>query len=186
MASHSSRQSCATVWGRSRQRATSSPEPAEEIDEQIFGQLPGELKALINTPGNLRDLCDVVGKGTFAQLASVDTLQVECNDKAGTVDVSDVRLFGSTKPLNDTGKVAKNTSVLPAELDPLIKITLNRQTTKGEDFTVDGLVLEVGGEEVAVLASTTCGEAPQAAVGNTEAPTAPAPTPQQGSAPVTG
>jgi hypothetical protein len=49
-------------------------------------------------------------------------------------------------------------------------------------------VIELGGEEIAVLASTTCGEAPQAAARDTggEAPTAPVPTPQQGSAPVTG
>ena len=50
--------------------------------------------------------------------------------------------------------------MLPTELEPLIKITLNRQTTEGQNFTVDGLVVELGGEEVAVLASTTCGEAP--------------------------
>ena len=161
-------------------------EPAPGADEQIFGQLPGKLKELIDTPGDLRDLCSVIGEGTFNELASIDTLHVECTDKTGTVAVSNVRLFGSTTPVNDTGNVGKNTSVLPAELDPLIKITLNRQTTKGEDFTVDGLVIELGGEEVAVLASTTCGEGAPAAGGSPEAPTAPAPTPQQGTAPVTG
>ncbi len=162
-------------------------EPAPGADEQIFGQLPGELKELIDTPGNLRDLCSVIGEGTFNELASIDTLHVECTDKTGTVAVSNVRLFGSTTPVNDTGNVAKNTSVLPAELDPLIKITLNRQTTRGKDFTVDGLVIELGGQEVAVLASTTCGEGAPAAGGSSpDAPTAPAPTPQQGTAPVTG
>jgi len=163
-------------------------EPAPGVDEQIFGELPGELQELIDTPGNLRDLCSVIGEGTFTELASIDTLHVECNDKTGTVAVSDLRLFGSTTPVNDTGNVGKNTSVLPAELAPLIKITLNRQTTEGKDFTVDGLVVELGGEEVAVLASTTCGEAPQAAARQSggEAPTAPAPVPQRGSAPVTG
>ena len=55
-------------------------------------------------------------------------------------------------------------------------------------FTVDGLVISLGeGQAEAVVASTTCGEGiPQAAGGTTEAPTAPAPIPQQGSAPVTG
>jgi hypothetical protein len=162
-------------------------EPAEDLDKQILGKLPPKLQEVIDTPGNLRDLCSVIGEGTFTELASIDTLHVECTDKTGTVAVSDVRLFGSTTPVNDTGNVGKNTSILPAELDPLIKITLNRQTTKGKDFTVDGLVVELGGKEVAVLASTTCGEAPQAAEGSSpEAPTAPAPTPQQGNAPVTG
>lgn len=163
-------------------------EPAEDVDEQIFGQLPGELQELINTPGNLRDLCMVLGGGTFTELASVDTLHVECNDQTGTVAVSDVSIFGSTQPINDTDTVAPNTSVLPAELEPLVKITLNRQTSSGEDFTVDGLVLEVGGEEVAVLASATCGgpiSHDPPAKDPAPAP-APAPTPVERSVPVTG
>ena len=162
-------------------------EPAEDIDEQIFGQLPGELQELINTPGNLRDLCGVLGDGTFAQLASVDTLQAECNDKSGSVAVSKVSIFGSTTPVNDTDNVAPNTSVLPAELEPLIKVTLNRQTTSGENFTVDGLVVELGGEEVAVLASATCGgPIAHEPVDNPEPDPAPAPTPVERSVPVTG
>jgi hypothetical protein len=164
-------------------------EPAEDIDEQIFGQLPGELQELIDTAGNLRDLCMVIGGGTFAELASVDTLHVECNDQSGTVAVSDVSIFGSTQPINDTDNVAAGTSVLPPELDPLIKITLNRQTSSGEDFTVDGLVLELGGQEVAVLASATCGgpisHDPPAEDPEQPAP-APAPTPVERNVPVTG
>lgn len=163
-------------------------EPAEEADQQIFNQLPGELQELINTPGNLRDLCLVLGGGTFDELASIDTLQVECNDKTGTVAVSNVRLFGSTTPVNDTDNVAPNTSVLPAELEPLIKITLNRQATEGENFTVDGLVVELGGEEVAVLASTTCGGpiSHEPTQPRSKIKPAQAPTPVEGSAPVTG
>ncbi len=69
-------------------------------------------------------------------------------------------------------------------------MTLNRQT-KGPNgaFTVDGLVVSLGGGQAeAVVASTTCGEGIVQSEGgsNPEAPTAPAPTPQQGSAPVTG
>ena len=76
--------------------------------------------------------------------------------------------------------------MLPAELDPLIKITLNRQTTEGKDFTVDGLVVELGGQEVAVLASTTCG-GPIAHEPNPEQPQpAPTPTPVERNVPVTG
>lgn len=164
------------------------PEPVPDVDQQIFDQLPGNLQALIDTPGNLRDLCLVIGDGTFAELAAVDTLHVECDDRTGSVAVSDVRIFGSTAPINDTDNVAPNTSVLPAELEPLIKITLNRQTAVGEEFTVDGLVLELGGQEVAVLASTTCagpiahddGPDPE------QPPTAPTPTPVERNVPVTG
>lgn len=160
-------------------------EPAEDVDDQIFGQLPGELQELVDTPGNLRDLCGVIGDGSFAELASIDTLHTECNGSSGTVAVSDVRIFGSTTAVNDTDNVAPGTSVLPAELEPLIKITLNRQTTKGEDFTVDGLVVELGGQEVAVLTSATCG-GPIAHEPEPEPKRAPAPTPVQQNVPVTG
>ena len=162
------------------------PEPADDVDQQIFDQLPGNLQQLIDTPGNLRDLCLVIGGGTFAELASIDTLHVDCDDTTGSVAVSDVRIFGSTTAINDTDDVAPNTSVLPAELEPLIKITLNRQTTEGEDFTVDGLVVELGGQEVVVLASTTCGGS-IAHEPNPEQPQpAPTPTPVERNVPVTG
>ena len=68
-------------------------------------------------------------------------------------------------------------------------MTLNRQTEGPNGaFTVDGLVVSLGGGQAeAVVASTTCGEGiPQAANRGGEVPTAPAPVPQQGSAPVTG
>jgi hypothetical protein len=158
-------------------------EPAPDADQQLFEQLPVGLQELVNTPGNLRDLCGVIGDGTFAELASIDTLQTECTGDSGTVTVSDARVFGSTTPLNDTGDAPKNFSVLPQELEPLVKITLNRQTTSGQNFTVDGLVLELGGQEVAVLASATCG----GPIAHRSTPQqAPRPTPVQGSVPVTG
>ena len=78
-------------------------EPDPDVDEQLLGQLPVGLQELIDTPGNLRDLCGVVGDGTFAELAGIDTLQTECTDDSGTVAVSNARIFGSTTPLNDTG-----------------------------------------------------------------------------------
>ena len=163
------------------------PQPDDDVDQQLLDQLPGELQELIDTPGNLRDLCLVIGDGTFAELASIDTLHVECDDQTGSVAVSDVRVFGSTTPVNDTDNVDQDTSVLPEELEPLIKITLNRQTKDGENFTVDGLVVELGGEEVAVLASTTCGGPIAHKPKPQEEPKqAPAPTPVQRDVPVTG
>jgi len=163
-------------------------QPDPDLDEQIFGELPGNLEELIDTPGNLRELCSVLGGGTFAELASIETLNVECNDQTGTVAVSNVRLFGSETPVNDTDDVDPGTSVLPPELEPLIKITLNRQATEGENFTVDGLVVELGGEEVAVLASTTCGGpiSHEPTQDRSQIKPAEAPTPVEGSAPVTG
>jgi hypothetical protein len=158
-------------------------EPAPDADQQLFEQLPIGLQELVNTPGNLRDLCGVIGDGTFAELAAIDTLQTECQGDSGTVAVSNVRTFGSTTPLNDTGNAPKNFSVLPEELKPLIEITLNRQTAKGQNFTVDGLVLKLGGQEVAVLASATCGG--PIAHGSTPKQ-APRPTPVPDNVPVTG
>lgn len=164
-------------------------EPAEDVDQQLFEQLPGELQELIDTPGNLRDLCGVIGDGSFAELASIDTLQAECNGDTGRVAFSNVNIFGSTQPINDTDNAPVGVSVLPAELEPLIKITLNRQTQNGEEFTVDGLVVELGGEELAVLASATCGGPIAHEKKTTPAPApapAPAPTPVERSVPVTG
>ena len=158
-------------------------EPAPDLDEQLLGQLPVGVAELINTPGNLADLCSAIGDGSFAELAGIDTLQAECQGDSGTVAVSNARAFGSTTPLNDTGNAPENFSVLPDELKPLVEITLNRQTTKGESFTVDGLVLKLGGQEVAVLASATCGG--PIAHGSTPRQ-APRPKPVQGSVPVTG
>jgi hypothetical protein len=158
-------------------------EPAPDADQQLFEQLPVGLQELVNTPGNLRDLCGVISDGTFAELASIDTLHAECRGDSGTVAVSDARIFGSTTALNDTDDAPRNFSVLPAELEPLIQITLNRQTSKGENFTVDGLVLELGGQEVAVLASATCGGPIEHGTAPRQAPR---PAPVQRDLPVTG
>ena len=63
----------------------------------------------------------------------------------------------------------------------------------GENFTVEGLRLEVGGQVVAVLASATCGGPAAAEPVVQQAPAkpnktkqAPKPTPVKTSAPVTG
>lgn len=94
--------------------------------------------------------------------------------------------LGSGAPL-DLENVEPNTELFPD--NPLISVTLNRQSNGPRGgFTVDGLVVSLGeGEAEAVVASTTCGERiAQPADDNEEPPPAPAPTPQQGRAPVTG
>ena len=87
---------------------------------------------------------------------------------------------------SDLENVEPDTELFPD--NPLISVTLNRQSTGPRGgFTVDGLVVSLGeGEAEAVVASTTCGEGIPQPASNPEAPTAPVPTPQQGSAPVTG
>ena len=98
--------------------------------------------------------------------------------------------------VNVYGRATRPTRVaLGRELAAVAKITLNHQVRDGENFTVEGLRLEVGGQTVAVLASATCG-GPMAQPAVQQAPAkpnkpkptkqAPKPTPVKTSAPVTG
>ena len=113
-------------------------------------------------------------------------------DQTGSVTLTDVSVLGAQQPVL-AGAVAPETELLPPELAKVARITLNHQTREGEEFTVAGLRVEVGGKEVAVLASTTCGAAEEHAVevkgdqAKTKRPKpAPVPVPSQASAPVTG
>ena len=172
--------------------------PAEPTAEQLTGVFdaipPGTLGDLVNTPEDLQSLCQALGAGDFTQLAQIETLDVECNGRDRSVEVLNARAFGSPVALNDSD-VAPNSSLLPEELAPLIKITLNKQYTNDKGgAVVEGLVLEVGGQEVAVLASATCGETiRRPAEGRVPtrnrpapAPQAEAPEPVRQSVPVTG
>jgi len=148
----------------------------------------GELPIGVEDPTNedYAEFCSDLLAGEFASLASLDTLRVQCNGDSGTVEVIGASLLGADLP--DPGNVARDTKLFPA--NPLLDVTLNRQT-KGPNgaFTVDGLVVSLGGGQAeAVVASTTCGEGIAQSEGGSspEAPTAPAPVPQQASAPVTG
>lgn len=156
---------------------------------ELLGNIPGGLKETIQTPEDLRDVCDAIGGGNFTELASVEVLDAECNGQSRRVEVQNARVFGSEEPVLDS-EVGPNTSLLPPELAPLVKITLNKQYTNDKGGSVvEGLVLEVGGEEVAVLASATCGERlPDEPTAN-RAPApkqAEAPEPVRQSVPVTG
>jgi hypothetical protein len=162
----------------------------EDPAGELLGSLPGGLKDTVQTPKDLRDLCDAVAGGDFTELASVEVLDAQCNGRSGSVEVQNARVFGSDTPLTDSD-VAPNTSLLPPELAPLIEITLNRQRTNDKGgFVVEGLVLKLGGEEVAVLSSATCGEripAESSPTGRAPAPKqAEAPKPVRQSVPVTG
>ena len=135
--------------------------------------------------------CNALLDANILSLAKVGTLTTECNDRSGTVTLSDVQVLGAKQPVL-AGEVGKETQLLPAELADVAKITLNHQTLAGDNFTVEGLRVEVGGQEVAVLASATCGGSIAHAPAHSPAtkPThprpAPVPTPTQTTAPVTG
>jgi hypothetical protein len=161
----------------------------EDPAGQLLGEIPGGLKDTIQTPKDLRDVCDALVGGDFTELASVRVLDAECNGQNRTVKVQEARVLGSDQALTDSD-VAPNTSLLPPELAPLIKITLNKQYTNDKGGSVvEGLVLELGGEEVGVLASATCGERIPAEKSPGRAPAPPraeAPEPVRQSVPVTG
>ena len=100
--------------------------------------------------------CNGLVDTDILNLATVGTLQSQCTDQTGTVTLSDVKVLGAPQPVL-AGAIAPETQLLPPELAAVAKITLNHQVRDGENFTVEGLRLEVGGQVVAVLASATCG-----------------------------
>jgi hypothetical protein len=165
--------------------ADGGEDPAGALLENV----PGALSDTIQTPEDLRDVCEALGGGDFTELASIQVLDAECNGDNRTVEIQNASVFGSDTPLTDSD-VAPNSSLLPEELAPLIKITLNKQYTNDKGgAVVEGLVLEVGGEQVAVLASATCGERipAEGSPGRSPAPRqAEAPEPVRQSVPVTG
>ena len=159
-----------------------------------INQIPG-VGTLVEVPTveAATAFCNGLLDSDILDLATVGTLQAQCTDQTGTVTVSDVKVLGAPQPLL-VGAVAPETQLLPPELAAVAKITLNHQTLDGENFTVQGLRIEVGGQEVAVLASATCGGPAAAEPVVQQAPSkgpkkpkqAPAPTPVKTSAPVTG
>jgi hypothetical protein len=155
---------------------------------EALGELPGGLKETIKTAEDLRDLCDAVFGGDYTELVSVEVLDAECNGRNRTVTVQEAAVFGS-EPVTYSD-VPRNHQLLPEELAPLIKITLNKQYTNNKGgAVVEGLVLELGGQEVAVLASATCGEPIPTKPRPARAPApkqAEAPEPVRQSVPVTG
>ncbi|MBI4901671.1 MAG: hypothetical protein HY829_14520 [Actinobacteria bacterium] len=159
-----------------------------------INQVPG-LGTVVEVPTveAAQAFCNQLVDTDILDLATVGTLKTQCTDQTGTVTLSDVEVLGAPQPVL-AGEIAPETQLLPPELAAVAKITLNHQVPDGENFTVEGLRLEVGGQVVAVLASATCG-GPQAEPVVQQAPApakptktkqAPKPTPVKTSAPVTG
>ncbi len=154
-------------------------------------QIPG-IGAIIDFPttAEASAFCNSLLDNDILSLAKIGTLETECDDQTGKTTLTDVEVLGAEQPAL-AGEVAPDTQLLPAELAPVATITLNHQYSKGDDFTVEGLRIEVGGQLVAVLASTTCGgpiahetkPPKQPKPGPKPAPT---PTPVPVSVPVTG
>jgi hypothetical protein len=157
-------------------------------------QLPGVGQVVqLPTVEAATTFCEGLLDADILSLARVGSLLTECRGTTGTVTLSDVAVLGAPQPLL-AGAVPPDTQLLPPELAAVARITLNHQRTDGEDFTVDGLRIEVGGNEVAVLASATCGgptphvpEVQEEPTSQVEPPkAAPVPDPVQASVPVTG
>ena len=174
-------------------QATQANQALTPLNDAI-NQVPG-LGTVVEVPTveAATTFCNGLLDSDILDLATVGTLQAQCTDQTGTVTLSDVKVLGAPQPVL-VGAVAPETQLLPPELAAVAKITLNHQVQDGENFTVEGLRLEVGGQVVAVLASATCGgpaaaaepvvqQAPPASKGPKQAPR---PTPVRTSAPVTG
>ncbi len=148
-------------------------------------QIPGGIGTVVDLPTaeDASAFCNALLDADILSLAKVGTLLTECTGQTGTVTLSDVEVLGAEQPVL-AGKVAPETSLLPEELAPVATITLNHQVSSGDKVTVQGLRVEVGGQEVAVLASTTCGGPIE--VKGEQSPAAPKPKPVQANAPVTG
>lgn len=171
-------------------QATPANEVLTPLNDAI-NQVPG-LGTVVEVPTveAATAFCNGLLDSDILDLATVGTLQSQCSDQTGTVTLSDVKVLGAPQPVL-AGAVAPETQLLPPELAAVAKITLNHQVRDGENFTVEGLRLEVGGKVVAVLASATCGGPAAAEPVLQQAPSkepkqAPKPTPVKTSAPVTG
>lgn len=178
-------QVCTTVG-----QATPANDALTPLNDAI-NQIPG-VGTLVEVPTveAATTFCNGLLDSDILDLATVGTLQVQCTDQTGSVTVGDVKVLGTAQPLI-AGEVAPETQLLPAELAAVARITLNHQVRDGENFTVEGLRIEAGGQVVAVLASATCGGPTAQQVvqqGPAKGPKkqAPKPTPVKTSAPVTG
>ena len=135
------------------------------------------------------DFCNGLLDAEIPALASVTTLDVQCNGDSGTVTVAGVEVLGAPVPL--AGEMAPDTKLFSGQAAPLeqaVQVTFNRQTAKPDGtFSVDGVVVSLGGGQgEIVLGHTTCGEPLAEVKGVEETRRAPAPEAVRQSVPVTG
>ncbi len=101
-------------------------------------------------PDDLSGLCDVLsGK---AGLVGAEAVTAECHGNAGSLTVANLTALGLPVQI-DTNTV--NSKV---EVPGVLTITANRQTRNSNGtFTVDGLVINLLGQQEIVITSATCG-----------------------------
>lgn len=152
----------------------SAPATATEEPERSEPTVTSQDAATEEEP----DLSDVLGRQLAQQLdagklcedlqnglptpVSLQALDVRCDGKALGFDLVNLAVFGQTIDLPDT--VEPNTTV---PLGPLGSLTLNKQSSKQGEASVQGVVLSIAEQAEIVLASATCGQPMQ------DAPTPP-------------
>jgi hypothetical protein len=148
-------------------------------------EIPGGLPVPIDTLPDLQEVCQSFVNGEFTDILGIEAVNIECNGDTGTVDVLGLNVL--SLPV-EVPPLEPNTAILPE--NPGLNIVANRQTQNPDgSFTVDGLVVDLGGQAELVLGSATCGEPlpTEPVEEDPEAPPlAPAPEPVRGNLPVTG
>ena len=157
-----------------------------QINDGIH-QAPGGSLITLPSVKQAQEFCNTVIAGNIGELVHLKALNVKCSGDTGTVNLAGAELLGAKVP-GINGDVAPNTPLFPD--NPGFNVILNRQTqNKDGSFTVDGLVVNLGGSQGAdiVLASATCGKRIVDRTTNGKPPhSAPAPSPVHRSLGVTG
>jgi hypothetical protein len=167
--------------------------PSEELLDGLRKNLSTGVE--LPTEEQVLNFCSNLIDADIDSLFAVDTFDVECDGDSGSVTLANTRVLGAAAPEPLQGEVPAGTKLFTGDAAPLaelVQVTFNRQTPKPNGaFSVDGIVLEVGGGGLEViLGHTTCGEPiPQESTGRAPAPAPPraeAPEPVRQSVPVTG
>lgn len=146
----------------SPEQEPSEPAPATDETEQ-----PAETSE-DTASGNEPELSDVLGRELAQQLdlqqlckdlqnglptpVSLQVLDVRCDGKSLGFTVAKLAVLGQTIDLPTA--VEPNTTV---PLGPLGSLTLNKQSSKKGETSVQGVVLSIAEQAEIVLASATCG-----------------------------
>jgi hypothetical protein len=164
--------------------------PTEQVFDGIRDNLPTGIQ--LPTEEQVIDFCNALVDVDLPSVASIGTVDIECDGDSGRVALADTSVLGAPAPEPLQGDVPANTKLFTGEAAPLaqaLQVTFNRQTAKPNGaFSVDGVVVEAGGGQLEiVLGHTTCGEPLPAGRAPAQAPApAPAPDPVRQSVPVTG
>jgi hypothetical protein len=156
----------------------------QQLPDQGVPEVPGDLPGIPGIPSpsdlpadSLQELCTLLLTPPDS-LLSADVIQVSCDGDQGTVRIVGLEVAGQPVPVPDP---EPNTS-LPD--NPLIKLTVNKQSKNADGFTVSALEVTLGGTQTVTLGSATCGA--RVAQVQPSGSIAPTPTPVEGNVPVTG